>query len=187
MTSTIPPVWIAKTAFDKFFAYIDVADGEIGGLGEITLRASGIYITDIHLIRQTTTDAETVLNQNALAGFMREMMSKGKDLSLFRLWWHSHGVYKVGWSKNKDEVTIRTLSRTKYLVSIVGNKKHDFATRYDIQTPSLLSVHGFPLNIYHTHGEKPVDMGLIREEVAEKVKYEKAKYKVVYVGKEVRK
>lgn len=175
MTSIIPPVWIAKTAFDKFFAYIDAADGEIGGLGEITLRDSGIYITDIHLIRQKTTNAETVLSPGALGGFMREMLDQGKDLSLFRLWWHSHGVYEVGWSKNKDEVTVRTLSKSKYLVSIVGNKKHVFATRYDVQMPVFISAHGFPLNVYHTHSEKPVDMIAIREEVAEKVTYQKIK------------
>ena len=160
-------------AIEKFFAYIQIAEGEIGGLGEVVDRTSILDVRDIILLPQTTTGEETTLDQAALKKLMVDEMKDGRDFGRYRVWWHSHGIYKVGWSVDKDESTIKRLSRSKYLVSIVGNKHNDVATRYDIQTPEVFTLHGLPLQIYHTFGEKPVSMEDLKAEVAEKVVYKK--------------
>lgn len=171
MEDYLPKLYMPETVFEKWFTYIDIAKGEIGGLGHVEEVDGVHFVRNIYLIKQTTTDVLTTLDQLAHAVFAREMIKQGIPPSAFRLWWHSHGVFAVGWSRDKDDVTVKRMSKKTPLISIVGNKERHFATRYDVQTPKPYSVFNFPIYVYKGKDEINFTREELEKEVAEKVTY----------------
>lgn len=169
--NNIPSVWIDEQVLAKIFTYIDIARGEIGGLGTVIEYPQGLFITDAFLFKQKTSEVETTLDTMAIASLMSEMLREGRDIGTVRLWWHSHGDYEVGWSREKDEVTIGNLSKKKYLLSIVGNKKRYYLARYDFAGFSI----DVPLLRYKTVGAQTISRESLAREVAEKVTFQKEK------------
>lgn len=175
LTLQMPRIGITKRAFCKFQSYIQITQGEISGRGDLeTLKNGDLSIKDLFLFKQITTESNTILDSTALAVFMTETIKTGYDRNRMRVWWHSHGEYGVGWSKDKDERTIKTLSKTNYLISIVGNKRGDILTRLDIQQPISVTIHGFKLLIFDGDNPEPVNFDDLVKEVAEKVKFVKS-------------
>lgn len=164
-----PQIVFTSYAWEKFWAYINIADGEIGGLGEIKITPDIITVRDLLLFEQTATEKEFRLNPQSLSKITREAMASGKAIDSMRLFWHSHAKYSVGWSEDKDEVTIRTLSQKVYLLSIVGNKDSEYLTRYDVQLPFPQTLHGLPIEVVSV-SEQP-DYAELKREVFQKVKF----------------
>jgi hypothetical protein len=167
-----PKFRITSYAWEKFWAYIDIAKGEIGGLGKMEISPGFLTVSDIFVFEQSASAAHFVLDPAALSKFGRGILERGEKLMQYRLWWHSHAEFAVGWSPDKDEVTIERLSRETFLVSIVGNKNAEMATRYDIQTPFHLVIHNFGAQIL-TVPEK-LDLNALEDEVASKVRIVKS-------------
>lgn len=175
LTLQMPRIEISKLAFYKFQSYIQIAQGEISGRGDVeTLKNGDLSIKDLFLFKQITTESNTILDSTALAAFMTETIRTGYDRNRMRVWWHSHGEYGVGWSKDKDERTIKTLSKNNYLISIVGNKQGNILTRLDIQQPIQVTIHGFELFIFDEDNPEPVKFDYLVREVAEKVQFVKS-------------
>lgn len=179
MTSlSFPDFRFTSYAWEKFWAFIDIAEGEIGGFGKIEVSDDYLTVSDILLIKQTASQSDFILSPEAFSEFGEAVLARGEPLSLYRLWWHSHAEYKVGWSVDKDERTIATLSRKNYLMSVVGNKNAEMANRYDIGYPFRFSIHNLQVKIL-TVPEK-VDLMALEDEVAAKVRFvKKAAVKLV--------
>ncbi len=158
----IPRILIAAPAFERLNLYIDLCPLEVGGLGTVEYLARDLFVTSISLIRQRATDADTELDSEAVADHLLRILRQAGDLSAVRLWWHSHAEAQIFWSKT-DEETIASL-RIDPLLSIVGNKKHEFRCRLDLFSPDRITLDSLPL--LPLPNESPADSDSLRQEVA---------------------
>lgn len=138
-----PRVLIALQAFLRLKLYVDLCPFEVGGLGTVEPRGENLLVTDLFLIRQRASDSDTELDPQAVAEHLLQTVREGKDPATLRVWWHSHAEADVTWS-DTDERTIAGL-RIEQLVSIVGNKRHQFRCRLDHFSPRRLTADGLPL------------------------------------------
>ena len=110
--------------------------------------------------------AHSDIETEALAKFQVELVQKGEDLSLWKLWWHSHATMGVFWS-GTDTDTIDKSTEFEYLVSLVTNHKHEIKARVDTFKPLRLYA-DMEVEIMEEYDEalkKTCD-----EEIAQKVK-----------------
>jgi hypothetical protein len=142
-TAQSPRILIAPQAFRRLKLYIDLCPFEVGGLGTVEARGDEVLVSDIVLIRQRASNSDTELDPQAVADHLLGIIEEGKDPASLRLWWHSHAEADIGWSQT-DEKTIEAL-RIEQLVSIVGNKRHDFTCRMDRFSPERVTLDGLPL------------------------------------------
>lgn len=157
-------VLIAPQALQRLMLYIDLCPFEVGGLGTVELFGENILVTDLFLIRQRATDSDTELDPQAVAEHLLQTVREGKDPAAIRLWWHSHAAADVTWS-DTDERTIAGL-RIEQLVSIIGNKRHQFRCRLDRFSPQRLTVDGLPL-LPAPDGQPPNEGALRHQILAE--------------------
>lgn len=132
-------IYIPEDVYRSITLYSDLAYGEISWIGDIDTYQNIINIDNIYLLKQSTTDDNTTLDNKAYAMFIMNYLQEGKDVVNLKLWIHSHGIYPVGWSK-KDVETIETHSRADYFVSIVVNKAGDILARVDIFKPFRITL-----------------------------------------------
>lgn len=156
-----PRVLIAPRALRCLKLYIDLCPFEVGGLGTVESRGEDLLVTDLFLIRQRATDSDTELDPQAVAEYLLQTVREGRDPAALRLWWHSHAEADVAWS-DTDEQTIEGLG-IEQLVSIVGNKRHQFGCRLDRFSPKRLTFDGLPL--IPTPDGSPADEGALRQQV----------------------
>lgn len=160
----IPRIFIAAQAFRRLKLYIDLCPFEVGGLGTVESFGEDLLVDDIVLLRQRASDSDTELDPQAVAEHLLQILQAEGDLSALRLWWHSHAESDILWSKT-DEKTIETL-QIDQLVSIVGNKRHEFGCRLDQFSPKRLTLYG--LSLIPTPEEEPGDdETLVRQIIAE--------------------
>ena len=162
MTQKIPNILILNNAIARVQAYIEAAKGEVSGMGQIAEKDGNLIINKVFLFPQTTSEVKTTFDTMAYGAFIAEMMRQGEDIGSFRLWWHSHAYSNVYWS-NTDEATIARLSKKKYLISLLGNKRNEFLLRYDIQVPEDIAA-AVPLQILKSDGP-----AILRDEIAREV------------------
>ena len=109
-------------------------------------------IEDIHLLKQTCSSANTVLDDQSVGQFLTEMVVKNQDTSKIKAWLHSHATMKCFWS-NIDEECISNLANSSYLISIVTNKDGDILARIDIFKPFHITVNEVVVDIYYPADE----------------------------------
>ncbi len=124
-------------------------------------REGDLLVTSISLIRQRASDADTELDPEAVADHLLGILRQAGDLSAVRLWWHSHAESQIFWSKT-DEQTIENL-RIDPLLSIVGNKRHEFRCRLDQFSPDRFTLDDLPL--LPLPNDAPADPDSLRREV----------------------
>jgi len=139
----VPRVLIAPQAFRRLTLYIDLCPVEVGGLGTVEPFGEDLLVAEIFLIRQQASHSDTELDPGAVAEHLLRTIREGKDPSSLRLWWHSHAEADITWSET-DEETIAAL-QIEQLVSIVGNKRHQFGCRLDQFSPTRLTLDKLPL------------------------------------------
>lgn len=165
----VPRLYIAPQALRRLKLYIDLCPFEVGGLGTVEPFGEDLLVADIFLIRQRASDSDTELDPQAVAEYLLRTIEEGKDPSSLRVWWHSHAEADITWS-DTDEKTIEAL-QIEQLISIVGNKRHQFGCRLDQFSPKRLTLNRLPL--IPTRDEKPDDeeslRGQIMAELREKV------------------
>lgn len=157
----VPRVLIAAQALRRLKLYIDLCPFEVGGLGTVEPLGENLLVADIFLIRQQASHSDTELDPQAVAEHLLRTVQEGKDPSSLRLWWHSHAEADITWS-DTDEETIEAL-QIEQLVSIVGNKRHEFGCRLDRFSPKRLTFDRLPL--IPTADEGPQDAEALREQV----------------------
>ena len=157
----IPRIFIAAQAFERLKLYIDLCPFEVGGLGTLELHEGNFFVTSISLIRQRASDADTELDSEAVADHLLRILQQASDLSAVRLWWHSHAAGQIYWSQT-DEETIQNL-RIDSLLSIVGNKRHEFRCRLDLFSPDRITLDSLPL--LALPNDAPTDPNSLRREI----------------------
>jgi hypothetical protein len=124
--------------------YVDGCVGEVSGMGKVEIIDGELTVTDCTIFEQSVSGAHSDIETQALAKFQVELVQKGEDLSVWKLWWHSHATMAVFWS-GKDTDTIDNSTEFEYMVSLVTNHKHETKARVDTFKPlrlySDLDVH----------------------------------------------
>ncbi len=153
-------IFMAAQAFRRLKLYIDLCPFEVGGLGTVEPLGPDLLVTDIFLIRQRASDTDTELDPKAVAEHLLQILKEGRDPAALRLWWHSHADGSIFWS-DTDEETILSLHIDK-LISIVGNKRHEFRCRLDQFAPRRLTFDG--IDLLPIHDDSPEDEDRLRKE-----------------------
>ncbi|HEV8306808.1 MAG TPA: hypothetical protein VGW35_04010 [Methylomirabilota bacterium] len=145
MTPSAAPAVLRFTAetYARLRLYVELCPSEIGGLGEVRPEGEGLLVTELFLLDQRVSAAETELQPEALLGLLHRCLDEGRDPAALRLWWHSHAEHGVEWS-DTDEATIRGFGGDS-LVSLVTNKAGDLRCRYDTWKPERSTVDGIPV------------------------------------------
>lgn len=136
-------ILITPLAFKKLKLYMELCPAEISGLGRLQVWKGELCIADVFILSQRVSPSETELDQEALLAFLAQVVSKGEDPSLYKVWWHSHGDLDLEWSET-DEGTIETFGSDE-LVSVVGNRKGEFLCRIDRFGPLREVIDGLTL------------------------------------------
>lgn len=138
---------LEQKAAQKLAEYIHQASGEISGLGQSVLTGRDtITVKDIWIWKQECTASTTeVLDHNAMIECAMEAVAEGAPMDEVNVWWHSHANMGVFFS-TQDQTTIDEWVNNRFLVSIVGNKKGDFAARVDIKEPIMATLENVPVS-----------------------------------------
>ncbi|HET7853768.1 MAG TPA: hypothetical protein VFM04_04850 [Candidatus Methylomirabilis sp.] len=159
-SATPPPqVLIRPLAFQKLRLYIELCPMEIGGLGAVERSGPNFVITDLFILPQKISPAETELDPAAIFEILQGCVAEGRDPASLCLWWHSHAEMDVEWSET-DERTIESFPGD-FMLSVVGNKAGAFACRLDILRPTRQVLADLPVTIIPDGGEE-VDEGALR-------------------------
>lgn len=84
-----PIVTIEAPVKQQLDAYIDAANGEISGLGRVTMSGNILKVEELFLFKQTCSSASTILSDDEVSSFLVEAVERGLDPSELKLWWHS--------------------------------------------------------------------------------------------------
>jgi hypothetical protein len=147
-------ILINVTAYRKMKAWIDMARGEVSGLGSVSEvrdrngELMSFIVDDIYLLKQQCGSADTLLDDEAVGQFLFEMAKEGLDTSKVKLWWHSHGTLNVFWSTT-DEQCIRDLINSSYMISLVSNKEGKSLTRLDVYKPFHITLNDFQMQMHY--------------------------------------
>lgn len=171
-----PDVFITPEAMEYLRGYIDYADDEVSGLGEVVCTDGALVVTGIHLLEQESSRASTEFTDDAIAKFLVECANKEIDTSTLRVWWHSHADMGVFWSTTDRDTTRGLSDNMPWLLSIVGNKAGEFLVRLDMKEPIICSMDKLELEVIRLPEESFVKQ--IKDELEEKVT--KAAYTTMY-------
>jgi hypothetical protein len=148
-------VEVDAVCMSKLWLWTDMARGEVSALGmveEIRDSQTGVIaslrVTDVYLIKQVSTDAETELDPKAVAELMLELEQAGQDVSKLRFWWHSHGSLSVFWS-DQDESCVADLANGEYLLALVVNKRRESLCRLDQFHPTHMYLSDVVWEVYY--------------------------------------
>lgn len=160
-------IYITRDTYKKMFDYVFATKLEISGLGRVEKKEDRLVITDVAIFEQEVSGASTELDIDAIAKFMIDLDKNGEDMSLWKVWWHSHNSMSAFFS-GTDTNTMQELGNTfDYLISIVLNFDKENKTQFNLFNPVSIEVGA---NLIVEDDEKyVVDKDIIKE-VAEKVK-----------------
>lgn len=158
---------IVKEAYQKLRYFTELCDTEISGLGKVRkIDINQLEIYDIEIFEQNTSYSHSTLNEDALAKFLNEKVTKNENISDYKVWWHSHTDMEAYFSP-KDESTIDSSTEFPYLISIVTNKRGQDKARLDIYKPLRLTI---PLEIKLSLEQDEKLKQKCQTEIKEKVK-----------------
>ncbi|MBI4142969.1 hypothetical protein HY480_03790 [Candidatus Uhrbacteria bacterium] len=142
----IPTIEITEAALRKIYAYIHGFPLEISGFGRIAEVRPGVFrITDAFLVRQDHASGAHVTITEGFAEFCAAELTADRSIEDVRFWWHSHVDMEAFWSAT-DDGTASTIG-TDWLVSFVGNKRHEFRVRVDVYKPMHIVFDNLPLRV----------------------------------------
>jgi hypothetical protein len=162
-------VTIDPATKDKLDAYIDIASGEISGLGTVVQPKRGeFHIQEVHLFEQTCSGSSTDISSEDVAKSLVQALNMGLDPFLLKLWWHSHANMQAFWS-GTDHSTARALDNgsNQWMLCLVQNKRGEYKLRLDVYDPTYIYIDNIPLKVLPR--DNPLRNALV-EEVRSKVK-----------------
>ena len=169
-----PTLRVSADAYRKLWLYVQLAEGEVGGLGSVELEpdGSGFVMTDSFLIEQRATDVDTEIEPAAASQFLLDFVAADKDPAVLRVWWHSHAREGVFWSAD-DERTIDQFGG-EWLVSVVGNKAGKWLARFDRYEPTRETIGWLDLvaNVELPATDSPL-ANEVRAELAQRVRVQR--------------
>lgn len=167
-------VVIPEDVFAKMFAYVDAVEGEISGMGTVSVK-DGVYtVTDVWLLKQECTAASTKIEAAALADLRAEAYAQGKAPEGFQLWWHSHVNMATFWSGTDKSTMAELLVDVPWMLFIVVNKKRSIRSRVEYREPFEIAFENVQTFLETKIG---CDEAAIKKEVEEKVTDRTYRYK----------
>jgi len=160
-----PQVLIAPLAFQKLRLYIELCPMEIGGLGAVERSGPNFVITDLFILSQKVSPAETELDPAAVFEMLQGCIAEGRDPASLCFWWHSHAEMDVEWSET-DERTIESFPGD-LMLSLIGNKAGALTCRLDTLRPTRHILTDLPVTIIPDGGEEGDEAALRASIVAE--------------------
>ena len=151
MTDAKITLLFPRSVKNKLDDYINLAAGEISGLGEIEKVQEGVFrVTDVFLYKQRCSSASTTIENEAIHEFIVDRITQGGSVENIKLWWHSHYNFGCFWS-GTDEGAIQNIEND-YLISIVQNQAGKHKTRIDLFKPFRTTVHDLNVVIEENEG-----------------------------------
>jgi len=160
-----PQVLIAPLAFQKLRLYIELCPMEIGGLGAVERSGPNFVITDLFILSQKVSPAETELDPAAVFEMLQGCIAEGRDPASLCFWWHSHAEMDVEWSET-DERTIESFPGD-LMLSLIGNKAGALTCRLDTLRPTRHILTDLPVTIIPDGGKEGDEAALRASIVAE--------------------
>ena len=130
-------VEIEAEAWECIHHWAQLAKGEYSCLGVVD---DDLYIGEVHLLEQESTDVGTELDPDAIAKLLVSLPAPEK----VRAWIHSHGSMKPFWS-HTDNDCIEGLANDGFLVSLVVNHAGETRCRVDIFQPVRITIDKVPV------------------------------------------
>ena len=174
-------IYIKHAAWRKIKMWVDIASGEVSGLGEVEVVDSKITVTEVYLLDQTSSGSSTEMDSGAVAKLIDDKIRKDGDANNIKLWWHSHADMNVFWSATDDNAIEEFNNETdtnNWFLSIVVNKKGEVKCRIDTFHPVQFFLNDIPLKIVdytaamYARAEKEV-----KRKVKKPKPYDYSKYK----------
>ncbi len=131
-------LYIDPVCRKKIQYWANAASGEVSGLGLVENEDGRMTVSEVFILEQECTGADTELNTESISKLMTELLQNDKDPAKLKFWWHSHVNMGVFWSGTDDECA-ETLSR-EFAFSTVVNKKGESKTRLDLYSPFRITV-----------------------------------------------
>lgn len=172
----MPSVLFTLPAFQKMQAYIKAVDGEVSGLGSVEVLNNTFIVSDIFLLPQFCTKAQTTMTEEGISDFIYTRFKNGQTMTNIKLWWHSHFLSPVYWSETDNRTIRDSFPKASWILSVVGNQYGDVLARVDIYKPLALTFDKLPVSV-----SLPVNQDLldkVREEVEQKVVLKKPLYEL---------
>jgi len=129
-------IYLTDDVHKKYMAYMQLATGEISGIGRSTLdEHKNVIITELWLWRQECTSTTTdVIDHNAMFELVADLVGQGIPMEELNVWWHSH-VDMEAFFSGTDKTTINEWVNNRYLVAVVGNRRSEFQGVISIKAP----------------------------------------------------
>ncbi len=146
VSAVTPKLLLAPAVSQRLAHWADIASGEFSCLGLADQTAAGFEISEVFLLKQSCSSAETELDQAAVAAMLAELDSAGIDVGRVRAWIHSHADFNVFWSAT-DVRTIEALATGDWLASLVVNKAGARLARLDVTFPVRATFDEIPVEV----------------------------------------
>ena len=137
----------------KIRYWIQLADGEVSGLGKIVYEDGIFHVVDAMLLHQTASSASTDINANAVTKAMYETRDSEGEL---RWWWHSHVNMDCFWSE-QDIQTILDLSKYGWFAATVFNKNEESLSCINQNVPISIFQNDVELKINYCLDEDKLE------------------------------
>ncbi|MBI5138244.1 MAG: Mov34/MPN/PAD-1 family protein [Candidatus Vogelbacteria bacterium] len=163
-----PKIFITLEAKRKLELYIEYAEGEISGLGKAErIPGTGdLLITSIELFAQESDLSETDIDPKAITSMLEAIVEQGGSPEMYKVWWHSH-VNGSAYFSSRDDETALFMGECGWMISLVGNKRHELRARLDVFEPMRLVVDGVEVVEWYDDRQLQIEL---KAEVAEKVR-----------------
>lgn len=148
LSAVTPKLLLTPDVHERLAHWTDIAAGEFSCLGLADETGGCFRISEVFLIKQTCSSAETELDSGAVATLLAELDAAGVDIARVRAWIHSHGSLNVFWSST-DVHTIETLLTGEWIASLVVNKAGASLGRIDIARPVRATLDEIPIDVAH--------------------------------------
>ncbi len=138
-------VVLTKDAFEQLFGWAYSTSCEISCLGSVHREGNRFFIDKFYLLKQAGSFGSTIINDDAIAELMEQLIKEGKGdkVQSVKCWGHSHPNIDVFWSTT-DDSTCRLLVND-YLISIVVSNNFAIRCRIDITTPVPVTFDNIPV------------------------------------------
>lgn len=175
LVEATPTILISQLAYEKMYHCVNCCDAEISWLGSVKELDNEMFlIEDIFLMKQEVSMAHTVMDEEELAKFAREILNMPEGDELFnkiRFWGHSHVEMDTDPSGQDDnQMELFKEAKCPYFIRGIFNKEG--SAKFDLfYYDKLCSVQDVPWMIYPTIGETAEKF--IKQEIRKKVKKSK--------------
>jgi proteasome lid subunit RPN8/RPN11 len=130
---------IPYMVYRQLSRYVEIANGEIGGMGKIVFDKGETIVNKVYLLEQEVSSVTTDIDASSLAKLMYEARN---DEGAMNFWWHSHVNMGVTPSST-DKATLEEFGRNGFFYAFIINKKGDmsctFYSQGDDTKPTIIT------------------------------------------------